>query len=82
MTIWKYIIGNGPISMPKGADILDVQCQDGSIALWALIDPAEPREDRTFKVIGTGWTFDNPGHYYIATVQVGSFVWHIFEETL
>ena len=83
-TIWKYPIQEEAIfEMPKGAEILSVQVQDGLPTLWALVDPDAPKERRGFLVVGTGWKLSHEwfsqARIFIGTVQLGGFVWHIFE---
>lgn len=67
--------------LPRGATILTIDVQHGQAQLWALVDPSEPREGRTFYMIGTGQSFgeDARSALHIATVQDGPFVWHWFE---
>lgn len=84
-TIWKFpldITDSQTILMPKGAELLIAQLQGGQGCLWALVDDAAPREERTIEIHGTG----NPIHQdmgierkYIGTFQQEAFVWHVFE---
>lgn len=88
-TIWKFPLllqDSQSVSMPEEAEILTVQSQDGSLVLWAMVNPELPKVDRVFEVHGTG----NPVYYdvhglfgvlreYIGTVQQPPFVWHVFE---
>ena len=51
-TVWKFQILE-PVQtfmMPKGAVILHAHTQTPSdiLAIWALVDPTQPREPRTF----------------------------------
>ena len=84
MNIWKYNLAardmsGGAIEMPRGARILDVQMQAGYMHAWAMVDRQAPIVHRRFGVYGTGHDIpDSPGDY-IATVQDGSFVWHVFD---
>lgn len=88
-TIWKFpLIVNDfqQISIPAGAQLLDVQVQHDQPCLWALVDPAAPREFLTFRTVGTGHPFidDAWGSYrHIGTYQLaaGGFVGHVFVET-
>jgi hypothetical protein len=83
--IWKFEIDDAfdtCIKMPKGAEVLSIQNQNNTICIWALVIPSNEPEDRYFEVFGTG----HPIHcdigierVFIGTVQVDSFVWHIFE---
>ena len=87
--IWKYqleVTDGQNISMPKGAEILTVQVQDGSPCLWALVDPKAETEIRFIEIFGTG----NPvlsdigaSRKYISTFQMleGRLVLHAFEYT-
>ena len=84
MTIWKFELElrqSQVVEMPADARILDVQVQGGALYLWALVDPRRDREERRVEIVGTGTP---AGHVlgeqldYVATVQVESFVWHVF----
>lgn len=81
--IYKYVLevtDYQAIELPKGTKILDFQQQNGLICMWALVDTDKPKELRRFWIIGTGhpvpdgWDLS----YYLATVQVSGYVWHIF----
>lgn len=83
-TIWKYQlerIGETSISMPKGAEILNIGIQGNWLCLWALVDTEAEKESRCFMVYGTGWEIDNIELSYIDTfiTEIGFFVWHFFE---
>ncbi len=83
-TIWKYPIRlqSDPVahSMPKGARVLNVGKKDGMIVLWVLVDPdTDDWEKRAFVVLGTGGTGPEGTDVYVGTVQLGDYVWHVFE---
>jgi len=67
------------INMPKGAEIIYTDWQGSRACFWALVDPDEEKEQREFYVVGTGHGDAFKGDRHIATLQEGSFVWHIFE---
>lgn len=50
------------------------------MALWALVDPSAPKEERTFQLAGTGHPI-KPFHRYVGTTQLhgGDIVFHLFE---
>ncbi len=51
------------------------------LVLWAEVDYEAPQEAREFWVVGTGWKATiEPTCQYIATVQDGLLVWHIYEK--
>lgn len=88
MKIFKYGLpeldnGSFSLNMPKGAKILTAQEQNGTMVMWALVNPENKPEKRNFLSLGTG----NPISYsqkrlaYITTVQEneGEYVWHLFE---
>jgi hypothetical protein len=83
--IYKYAINLDPgtpqkFDMPKGAKILSVQDQRDILTLWALVDDETiEREIKRVVVFGTGQSFSDFPRRYISTIQVGSFVWHVFE---
>jgi hypothetical protein len=65
--------------MPVGAKILTAQHQDGVMTLWAMVDPDAEREQRGFRIYGTGWPIEQDNLDYVATAREGIFVWHLFE---
>jgi len=76
-------------NIPKSAIILDFQFQDEELCMWVLLDTEKQKDERTFRLIGTGEGFDYTRLHYYKTVQhtinvVGeglmTLVWHIFEE--
>lgn len=83
-TVWKFAFAGvpgdaAPFLIPAGARVLTAQIQAGAITLWVLVDPSRPTESRRFRISGTGWDLPFPSEY-IATVQDGPFVWHVFED--
>ena len=82
--IWKYSLEN-VIEMPKGAEILTVDIQNGQMfnaQMWVKVDTENEMEKRMFEVIGTGQNFDDTNRKYIGTYQDGPFVWHVFEKDI
>lgn len=83
MRIWKWTLeatDTQAISMPKNAQLLSVQMQNGSPQLWALVDPEMSYENRVIAIYGTGNPVpDEPGQY-ISTFQMhgGQLVFHAF----
>ena len=68
------------VDMPWRAKILAGQFQDGTLCLWARVDPTAKTVRRTFHVVGTGRPYCFDSLHYIATVQKDIFVFHVFEE--
>jgi hypothetical protein len=66
--------------MPEGSAIYHVGQQHGSVIIWARIDPEAETFERTFLIVGTGQDIPD-GYCYHGTVQIGDFVWHVFERT-
>ncbi len=83
--IWKYTLpltDYPVVSMQKGARVLSVGVQHGEVQVWALVDPEAPTELRRFRVAGTGHTLleeEFVSLRFLGMVQMGAFVWHIFE---
>jgi len=71
-----------PISIPVDSQILKVGVQEGDIYIWAWEDPAMEHEDRQIEVYGTGqWMSDGDfNRVHLGTVEVGVFIWHVFEK--
>ena len=86
-TIWKFelkIMDEQLIHMPKGADLLSVQTQNGIPCMWVLVDPNNDTEDRYFEVFGTGHKVHcdmGVEREYVGTFQMhnGGLVFHLFE---
>lgn len=84
--VWKFTLedfDNASISMPRGAQILKVDVQYGSVRLWALCDPNAEEESRHFCVFGTGHTIhDADNLQYLGTFfsETKALVFHVFEE--
>lgn len=78
------------IEMPFDAEILSIQMQNGKLQIWAIVDDEDNLVSRQFYVLGTGHGFPNEVEYAMnagqfkhhSTVQSGSLVWHIFENTM
>lgn len=81
--IFKYQLNiNYPtkIELPEGSEILSVQMQHGNLFMWVLIAGTKYIvEKRFFQVFGTGHAILEKVKQYLATVQDGMFVWHVFE---
>lgn len=71
------------IAMPKGAEILSLQAQNGIPCIWAMVDASEPvKVNRYFEIIGTGHPINGDAQgKFIGTYQLmgGLQVYHVFE---
>lgn len=48
-TIWKYqipVLEDFNISLPKGAEIIRFDNEEGKLWLWAIVNPDSPTEER------------------------------------
>jgi len=83
-TIHKHILTVGVpkqlISLHDTAEILDVQWQGNQLVLWEQhdIEYTERIIAVAINSYGTGWVVDRKSEQYIATIQDGGLVWHIF----
>jgi hypothetical protein len=75
--IFKYP-ANLETRLPKGAKILTIQIQNGTIFLWAEVELDKETEPRPIQIVGTGMIVPDK-RVYISTVQDGPFVWHLYE---
>lgn len=83
MVIFKYplfITDRQWVPLPKGAKILDVQVQDTTPCVWALVDQNAPVNHETVTIYGTGNPVPEKPGLYIATFQSCGGVWHVFLE--
>ena len=69
------------IMMPRGAKVLSVAEQRDVACVWALVDPTQPLEPRTFVTCGTGHMVPANLGEFLGTVLLreGLLVLHIFE---
>jgi len=88
--VWKYEWPHNDFApneratfeMWHNAKIRHVATQDGKICLWAVTEDNQPKELRTFVLVGTGWASPEiEGAAYVGTAHAhdGRLVWHIFE---
>ena len=82
--IWKYrleVKNQIELEIPKDALILTVQVQGDVPCMWAMVNPANDTEIRTFRIIGTGHSIADGALNYIDTFQLqgGAFIGHLFE---
>lgn len=66
------------IEMPKDCDILDAQFQGGTLCVWAMVEPENAMRRIQFRIYGTGHPLPDNFGTYVATVQQGHLVWHLF----
>lgn len=69
------------VEMPGGAEILHVGVQRGVVCCWALIDTANKKVRRVFRVAGTGHPIEKNHGEFVGTVILagGDLVFHIFD---
>lgn len=90
MKIYKYNleISGTTLMLPVGAKVLSLQVQNEKPCIWVMgnFKEFQKEEERKFAFAGTGHQLpedsENPDNYkleYIGTIQMGIFVWHLFE---
>lgn len=82
-TIWKYQVEFNDlfqVSMPKSAEVLSVQIQNGAPVMWAIVNPDEEKRIRTFRLSRTGHPISGK-LIFIDTFQIEDegLVFHLFE---
>ena len=82
ITIYKYTLELTEYQNIQGIrvkDILTAQVQNNKIVLWVKISTSAPIVNLQIRIAGTGNEFNDGNFYtYISTIQLESFVWHIF----
>ena len=83
LVIWKYPLRLGftqTLSLPEDAQLLSVGEQEGTLYLWALVDPSEPLEHLKFAVYATGEAIsEGDPMKHLGTVQLkDGLVFHAF----
>lgn len=82
-TIWKYPLKQKEmqeIEMPEGAGILCAQEQDGTPCIWAQVNPHAEKKPIRVYIYETGQMLHNTQGRYIGTIQLGTYVIHIYAE--
>jgi hypothetical protein len=86
--IWKFILnkhnGRQEVQMPRGAMPLSAgQDPDGSLAVWALVDPRAESVSREFEVLFTGERVRQPratrAPVFLGTVIADGLVYHVYD---
>jgi|LakMenEpi03Aug12_release.lakeMendotaPanAssembly.Ray.scaffolds.fasta_scaffold624439_1 hypothetical protein len=77
--IHKFVV-RPRVLMPVNAKIISVQAQGDAICIWAEVDTLADKVERLFFSLGTGQPMPDVKCDYLATVQVGEYVWHVYEE--
>jgi hypothetical protein len=81
--IWKFPLamqGTQLVMMPKAAAILSVQLQNDLPCIWAMVDGDAEKEPRSIHIYGTGHALTDRKVQFIGTIQMGSLVFHVFED--
>lgn len=83
--IYKYkldIVDEQVVKMSIRGKILSAQNQKGELCIWVKEKPNDPSSNRVIKIIGTGNPIEELDEEleFIDTVQIGQFVWHVFEK--
>lgn len=79
--IYKYVLtitDEQTLRLPQGANFLTAQMQREQLCIWVEVDTDRPLEPCTFLIHGTGNPIGAERKRYIATVQDGPMVWHVF----
>lgn len=83
-TIYKYqleLTEFQQIVMPKRHRALSVQVQNGGLCIWVNVDNASAADGvMLVQIHGTGDNLDPlpPEYSFLGTVQMDSFVWHVY----
>lgn len=78
-TVYKYELLSGTVRLPKGFKFLSCQFQGVKLTIWVQVDPNQTKhEDIEYWIVSTGGIVPEGDIQYWASLQEGSFVWHIF----
>lgn len=82
-TVWKFRLKGEvkqTIEMPEGASILHISEHDGSVCIWAQVDPEAQKRKRTFLIFETGESLpDNLGKHVGTFLMYGAVIHHAYE---
>lgn len=81
-TIWKYpidIINWQCLNMPANPTLIHAGLDpQGTPCVWAIVEPDEPCEPVSIRVVGTGHPFTSELTQHVGSFNQGPFVWHVF----
>lgn len=82
-TIWKYpleVKDRQTLVLPRDAKVISAGLDvSGQLCLWAVVVPERNRTKLGVLIVGTGNPFeDDDLWYFIDTVVMPPFVWHVF----
>jgi hypothetical protein len=80
-TVFKYELGpEKKIQIYVGAEILRVDAVGQQVFMWALVDTQNAKEERYFKIYGTGHVINDKSAKYIGGCGTAQGLqWHVFE---
>lgn len=83
--VYKFPFGvddDVTLTMPRDAEIVHVDAQQGVPCVWARVDPDADLVDRRFRLAGTGHDLPD-GLTHVGSFQLagGALVFHLFEVT-
>lgn len=87
MKIFKYQIPiqeTFNLELPIHSNILSFQVQNNEAFIWVMISEDKRLMCRYFTLLGTGQEIEYHPNImkYIGTIQLKSFVWHLFEDLI
>lgn len=83
--VFKYSLDTRvrDVLMPVGAEVISAEAIDGSIYMWAVVDPDARVEPRRFYVLATGEVLPDAQLKHVGTVvTVSGYVYHVFEHVV
>lgn len=85
-TIWKFpltAINYQTLEIPKDAEVLTIQAQNGEPCLWARVDSDAAIVKRSIAIHGTGHSLPDTKGDYLGTYQMAqsALIFHVFEST-
>lgn len=82
--IYKYEFDRGVLTAPHGKVMLVGQQHGNQLpTLWLMHPPATERHTMArYTLVPTGQEFDPTGMDHVGSAVCGSFVWHVFRQTI
>jgi len=82
--VFKYplaLVAHQEIQVHPIRHLLSVHVQNGTVCLWAEVDPEGKEQSMPVYVVGTGWAMPELACgplRFLGTVFLDEFVWHVF----
>jgi hypothetical protein len=79
--IYKYVFNSKlfdekKLHLPKYSTPVHFEIDDVYLTIWVQISSYQETEDMFFRVVGTGWEYEDEW-FHAMTLRQGPYIWHL-----